>query len=200
METVIAINKCQLSRKLFRYCFAVLLAMSASLAFPVNAQQEEDVLQEEALIKSAFVFNFAKFTSWPEYTWDFNNTEFFLCTVGKDDVAKTLNGLTGELLNKRVVQVLNFDEDAVDNACNLVYIANDPSVNLAKFLKSHCCESILTVSDIKGFALSGGMIEMYTDSKGSVQFKINRNRVILSGLNISSRLLSLAEIVKEEQP
>jgi len=200
MESVNAIFKGQLSKKLSRYCFAVLLTMGMLWALPIHAQQEEDVLQEEALIKSAFVFNFAKFTRWPEYTWDFNNTEFFLCTVGKDDVAKTLNKLTGESLNKRIVQVLSFDQEPVDNACNLVYVANDASVDVAKFLKSRCCESILTVSDVKGFASLGGMIEVYTDSNGRVQFKINRNRVILSGLNISSRLLSLAEIVIEEQP
>ena len=184
----------QSGRKIFKSCFAFLLAVNAMMVLPVQAQDEA------SLVKSAFVFNFAKFTRWPEYTWDFNNSTFFLCTVGKDDVAKTLNKLTGESLNKRIVQVLSFDQDPVDNTCNLVYVANDPSVDVAEFLKSRCCESILTVSDVKGFASLGGMIEVYTDSNGRVQFKINRNRVILSGLNISSRLLSLAEIVIEEQP
>lgn len=193
METVNTMFKCQLSRKLTKYCFALMMAMSMLISLPVHAQKED------ALLKSAFVFNFAKFTNWPEYTWDFDDSTFFICSVGTDDVSQVLGQLNGESLNKRIVQVLNYQETTQTDACNLIYFADDASVEVDAILKSRCCESVLTVSVIEGFTSRGGMIEMYSDTNGKVRFKINLNKVITSGLNISSRLLSLAEIVTEEK-
>lgn len=191
METVKhSLLKIQLNSRLLKYCLVILLTLGLTFSMPVHAE-------EEALVKSAFVFNFAKFTRWPEYTWDFDDSSFVVCTAGEDQVAKILKQLTGESVQNRIVQVLNFYKVSEDSNCNLIYVANDPDVDVNAILKSRCCESILTVSDVDGFASRGGMIEMYTDANNKIHFKINRDVVVLSGLNISSRLLSLAEIVED---
>ena len=56
-------------------------------------------------------------------------------------------------------------------------------------------QPVLTVSDGNGFAAAGGIIELYVD-KGRMRFAINLDAVEQSGLNLSSRLLGLARIVR----
>jgi hypothetical protein len=55
---------------------------------------------------------------------------------------------------------------------------------------------VLTVSDRKGFAESGGIIELYVDG-GRVRFAINVDAVERSGLRLSSRLLGLAKVIRD---
>jgi hypothetical protein len=56
---------------------------------------------------------------------------------------------------------------------------------------------VLTVSDARGFAQAGGMIELYEDN-GRMRFAINIDTLQKSGVKLSSRLLDLARIVKNE--
>ena len=54
--------------------------------------------------------------------------------------------------------------------------------------------SVLTVSDITGFAREGGIIGFFVEEK-RVQFEINVAAAEVAGVRISSRLLNLARIV-----
>ena len=55
--------------------------------------------------------------------------------------------------------------------------------------------NVLTVSDERGFAQQGVGINFYTE-EDKVRFEINQDAVNRSGLRISSKLLSLAKIVR----
>ena len=56
---------------------------------------------------------------------------------------------------------------------------------------------ILTVSDIDRFAERGGIINFYKENN-KVRFKINLNAAERAGTKISSQLLRLGTIVREE--
>jgi hypothetical protein len=56
---------------------------------------------------------------------------------------------------------------------------------------------VLTVSDRRHFAASGGMVELFVED-GRLRFAVNVDAARRAGLHLSSRLLSLATIVREE--
>ena len=55
---------------------------------------------------------------------------------------------------------------------------------------------VLTVSDGKGFAQAGGIIELYVEG-GRMRFAINVDATARSGLRLSSRLLGLAKVIRD---
>jgi hypothetical protein len=56
---------------------------------------------------------------------------------------------------------------------------------------------VLTVSDGKGFAQGGGIIELYVEG-GRMRFAIDVDAA--QGLQISSRLLGLAKVIQSVRP
>ena len=52
--------------------------------------------ENELLLKTAFVFNFAKLTRWPANTWTEDAPMFNLCTAGSDDLVASLRHLDRE--------------------------------------------------------------------------------------------------------
>jgi len=56
---------------------------------------------------------------------------------------------------------------------------------------------VLTVSDDPGFAPSHGIIELVV-ANGRMQFAVNTDAANRAGLRLSSRLLGLARIVRDE--
>jgi hypothetical protein len=59
-------------------------------------------------------------------------------------------------------------------------------------------QAVLTVSDIEGFTAYGGIIQFkLVDNK--VRFNINTDNARQAGLTISSKLLSLATIIRNDQ-
>jgi hypothetical protein len=64
--------------------------------------------------------------------------------------------------------------------------------------RSGACErATLTISDAKGFAANGGMIELFTENH-RLRFLINVHNAQRTGLRISSDLLKLAAGVQRE--
>ena len=58
---------------------------------------------------------------------------------------------------------------------------------------------ILTVSDAKGFAEQGGIIQM-TRVAQNIQIKINYDAALTSGLRIAAPLLSIATVLRKDSP
>ena len=54
---------------------------------------------------------------------------------------------------------------------------------------------VLTVSDGKGFAQTGGIIELFIED-GRMRFAINLDAMEQTGVRLSSRLLGLAKVVR----
>jgi YfiR/HmsC-like len=150
--------------------------------------------EDQRLFKAAFIYNFAKFTRWPATSEDNNKTEINLCTLGEDQLVEDLTRLKGKIINKKTLSVKSFKGP---NECDMLYIASSKKNNYKYTLKSIIGKPILTISEIKNFALSGGIIELSHD-KGQTRISANLNAAYLNKLELSSRLLILANIVDEK--
>jgi hypothetical protein len=170
----------------------VLTWMLGTVASPVSAQSPAEDLR---LLKAAFVFNFAKFTRWPESTWSNQGDTFRLCIIGDDELAGVLKQLSGRTIQGKEVYILALATEQSPDDCHILHVAESERERVGEILGSVKGKAILTVSDLPGFARQGGMIEMF-QTQERVRFHINETNARRVGLVLNSRLLDLADIVQ----
>jgi len=167
-----------------------LLASTTHIAIAQNSAEEE------RLFKAAFIYNFAKFTRWPEHIWN-GQDSLTLCTAGKDELASDLKRLSGKMIKGHLVSIQPLKTVQTPEHCNLLYIAKSEKKRYADILKSVRNKPVLSISELPHFGRSGGIIELYRE-KGRTRLIINLGVARKSGLEISSRLLMLAKVIDKE--
>ena len=178
----------------FATVFAALLL--AVFAFQSNALAN-DRLNDESLLKAAFIFNFAQFTDWPDRAPSVKEETLSLCIAGNDALAQALSGLKGKIIKDRVLVIEKIDQYSSSRHCNLLYIASSEAPTQSAWLKSIAEHPVLSVSELPGFAGNGGIFELYRD-RSRVRFIVNLAVARQAGLKISPNLLKLATIVGSE--
>lgn len=177
-------------------------------AAPAIAQDDA----RTSAIKAAFIYNFAKFTAWPDEERQRkipvvspppamqDNTvssdatpELRFCFYRGSLEWAAVETLAGKSVNERRVQVLEFSEN--QPRCDVVYIGAVAGAETAqRLIERNRGQPTLLVSDLDGFARNGGDIELYTTG-ARLRFKVNLATVTGRRLKLSSKVLQLAEIV-----
>ncbi len=169
---------------------ATLLTLAAP---PVRGASATDLTSAKADI----VCNIAKFVTWPAAALGPSSSPLVVTIVGEDDLAIALaTELSAKSVNGRSVFV-RFARRAKDvRGSHLVYVASSEAAQSAAILAELTGQPALTVADVPGFAKCGGMVN-FTQEKGRTRFQIHVARAEAAGLKVSSRLLSLAQVVSE---
>jgi len=150
---------------------------------------------DEYFVKAAFVMNFAKFTQWPEKTFTDDADEIRLCVMGDDSVYTAFSKIEGNTINglRLVVKKIKTTQE-IEN-CHVLFVSRPNRDDLPKIFAGIKKKPILTIGEITGFETSGGIINLEKE-EDKIRFSINVTAAKQSGLEISSRLLRLATIVK----
>ncbi len=178
-------------------CFAAVL-LTINVVFMGIAAIPESFSQEVAddEIKAALVFRFPVYVRWPDAILN-DKVKTFECRIlGKGRLSELLGHFDGEKIMGKTIHVKRISTIEALEGCHMLFIASSEDKNLMSFLKAIEGKPILTVGDMKGFAQKGGVIN-FIRKKDSVHFEINREAGNRAGLNISSKLLRLAKIVKD---
>lgn len=168
---------------------AMLLALNAGGA---SAQEAA-----EADVKAAMVFNIARFTQWPAAVLGGPESPFTVCVSGRDDTIAALEALEGKPLHARPIRVVPLDRQPGLGDCRVLFVARGESYRLSQLsaLMAASAKPVLTIGDVRDFASRGGMVALVRADE-RIRFEINPREVESKGLSMSSRLLSLAIIVK----
>jgi hypothetical protein len=143
-------------------------------------------------VKAAFLYNFSHFVSWPEQAFSASNAPFVIGVLGPDPFGNYLTELIrGEHSNGHPIIVQRYKEAKDIRTCHVLFINTTDAVEVAKGLSGR---NILTVSDTPNFARNGGMICLVTENK-KIKLQINQGAAKAAGLEISSKLLRVADIV-----
>jgi hypothetical protein len=153
----------------------------------VQASGQQTLSEPEA--KAAFLLNFARFTQWPEVQ---ARAALPLTMCAADDLvlAALRTTVDGRKAGGRPVAIQTFGSGEVDPVCDLLYLGGLDRRRVARALRAVGRTPVLTVGDQDGFALLGGMIELFRED-GRMGFVINRTTAEAAGLRLSSRLLEL---------
>ncbi len=168
---------------------ALCLMYSAAL-YGGTKEQSED----ERLLKAAYIYNFAKFTRWPESVFKHRDSPLHLCTIGQNSLSTDLQHLEGKKIKGHMLTVTAIKKAREAKDCQALYIATNNSLNYRHILATIKNWPILTISEASYFARNGGVIQFYR-KKGKTHLIINLNAAHKARLEISSRLLILAEII-----
>jgi YfiR/HmsC-like len=169
--------------------FAMLAATLLIAASPLGAAAED----AEAKIKVAFLFNFAKFVSWPEPEFSAQPT-ITICVSGESSLDNALAGLKGKSAQGRNVVVKRDVKLNQLASCHVVFICSADSTHVSKIL-NEVGKGVLTVSDIPAFVESGGVIGLSV-SDNKVAFDVNLDAAQQADLKISAQLLKVARGVR----
>ena len=151
----------------------------------------------EYKVKAAFLYNFSRFVTWPEHARQ-ENGKFNLCILGSDPFRELLEPLSGKSIQKSSLNIKRLATLDQDHACQIIFISQTGNRDLKHTMSILKEQPVLTVSDIEDFTAHGGIIQFkLVDNK--VRFNINIDNISHAGLTISSKLLSLATIVRNDQ-
>jgi hypothetical protein len=145
-------------------------------------------------VKAAFLYKFASFVEWPSES---GNEPLCIAVVGQDPFGAALDQVVkGKSINGRAFLIKRFKPGQDAAGCHIVFISASERSRVPSVLDRLHGVSALTVSDIPGFCQAGGMINFeLVDQK--VRFEINPQAAERAGLKLSSKLLSVAKIVRE---
>jgi len=148
----------------------------------------------EYKVKAAYIYNFIKFTFWPEHGSANKHAPLLVCILGDDPFGETLAPLENRVINGRRPKLLYFDKpDAQLNDCNLVFIAeNNPAKNTAILLHAVSRHGLLSVGEAEHFTDNGGMIG-FVIHKRHVAVQFNEAAAQAAGLVFDPRLVKLGQ-------
>lgn len=154
---------------------------------------------EEYQVKAAFLYNFAKFVEWPSRAFQTPQDPITICVLGHNPFGTALEEVIhGKSIGGRGIVFRQVNEAEQANSCQILFVSAEDN----KRYRSMCVNlkpvGILTVGEAQGFAVDGGVINLKLDG-GRVHFAINVEASERAQLHISSKLLSLAQIVKTEK-
>ena len=153
----------------------------------------------EVDLKSAFLYKFIHYAEWPPEVLGGPGDPIAICVIGQDALAQVLEGAVhGRTSHERPVVVRRVDERGRRRAAvTCSSSARRETARIDQVIARASAQPTLTVGDAEGFARRGGMIN-FTRRGSRLGFEINRGAVRRAGLDLSSQLLKLAELVPDE--
>ena len=178
----------QFKRKII--CTALMVLFAAQ-----SVAAADGVQLYEKKIQSGLIYNFLKYTEWPK-TIGSEDTPFRVCIFGESDPFEGhLNPISGRTAQQRKILLQYISTPNNIGDCHLLVVDSRESGKMLQLLGYLKDKSILTISDMEGFAKAGGMIE-FAKKNGHIAVNINKSAVDDAHLKINDRMLSLAEVVQ----
>jgi hypothetical protein len=179
-------------------CLALTITFWAVMSSAPHAHAQVEGVGEYQ-VKAAFLYNFAKFVEWPPDPPTNARAPILLCVAGNDPFGKVLDQtLLGKTANGHpfAIQRIRREEDA--RGCQILFTSSSDQRHIRSLLAILKGSSVLTVGETEGFPRLGGIIN-FTLEEDKVRFEINVDAAERARLKISSRLLRVAKVVRDEQ-
>ena len=178
-----------LKQKYFKL-FAIVSLLFASITL-LYAQTNE------YLLKAGFLSKFADYIEWPD---NINNKPlnqpFVITVLGSNSFEGALEILyENKRIKKRKVKIEYIDELTKLKDCHVLFISKSKKEKISEIINFTKNKPILTVAETKGAAKKGVHINFYITERETINFEINRNALIKSGLEVDVLLLEVAKIV-----
>ena len=173
--------------------FVLVLTVLGATGGPVARAQSS--FDREYLIKAAFLYNFLKFVEWPEEALPEGAGTIAVCLVGEDPFGEALESIKGKTVKSKDLVIRRVQALQNLGACQLLFVSSSEKNRLPEIIGALKGRAVLTVGELEGFTQGGGIIRLLIE-RNNVRFEINADMAERTGLKISSKLLSLAKVVK----
>ncbi len=194
----------------------ILLALVCANPIASAADDEKEV--RIAKLKSAFLLNFVKFTTWPDGAFAEDDSPIVITVFGNGKIVPILNKTTkGVKVHGRQIVIQHAtppdpkqikNKDKLEQAwadtyqllsnSHVVFCSELPDCPLGGVTAALVDRPILYVGDNVRCIRNGALLSMVQDS-GRIVIYANSKASESKGVKISSKLLKLAIIVEEEE-
>jgi len=154
---------------------------------------------DEYQVKSAFIYNFAKFVEWPSSTFQNANEPFVICIAGRDPFGRSLEDtIAGRAIDGHPLVVRHIAAAKQPVGCQIVFIGSAEGKHPVPTSGVPGTTGILTIGEWETSGATGVVINFRLDGN-KVRFDIDLAAADREQLRISSRLLSLAHLVESNR-
>lgn len=150
-----------------------LLAWTTVPAAPGGASEEA--------VKAAYVYNFIKFTEWPDKAFTADDS-LVICTDAEGELASAMHALKGRKAGGRSVQVRELPDQGLEG-CQVALL--DSRDNAER------CDTGQPVLTITTFNQPGAVIRLFIESN-KLRFAIDLGAARRGPIKLSAKLLSVA--------
>lgn len=173
--------------------FGLVIALGASAGAQGHAIDEYQV-------KAAFLYNFAKFVEWPPRSFKSASQSIAICILGENAFSPSLEqAVAGKVIEGRGFVVRQISNTQQAARCQILFVSASERTRSRSILDDLKSSGVLTVGETDGFAGQGGVIN-FKLADDRVRIEINLQAAEREQIRISSKLLSLAQIVKKQAP
>lgn len=168
--------------------------LSMVLALHGGGLSAQSAPVSEYAVKSALLFKLPQFVYRPHAD---RKAGLDLCLLGNNPFGGALEKLAQTPIDGRPVKYTKLSAAGDAGECDFVFISRGEAGNLETVLRLLGKMPAVTVSDIEGFAKSGGMVELATGGEGAaVSIVINRKAAQKQSIEFNAQLLRLAKVIE----
>jgi YfiR/HmsC-like len=172
------------------------LALALCLASPLLGLEDESSRILEYRVKAAFLYNFARFVTWPSRL-ESETGVVVIGILGPDPFGDLLEStVAGKTVSGRPFEVRRFSTAAEAADCHLVFITQSEKHSVEEAIAALHGTATLTVGESEGFVDQGGMIGFVIQDQ-AVRIDINLDAAREEGLEVSSQLLRVARTIRQ---
>ena len=174
----------------------VVLLQSGSAISAQTAAARQAPAAAENDVKAVFLFNFAKYVTWPAVDiGERSPVEVRVCVTATDTFFALLkSAIQGETLDGKPLTPVALDGLDEARDCQILYVGDTQTPDAKAWLAVVRGRQVLTVGDR---TLNDDTVIAFVRDENRIRFDINRAAAERRGLNISSKLLRLARQVKD---
>jgi hypothetical protein len=149
---------------------------------------------QEHQVKAAFIFNIIKFVEWPEGFFKNQQAPIIISILGKDPFREALETFKDKTINGRGIVIKRVHSLESLERSHVIFVSKSEKDSLREIIRLAGQLGALTIGDVKGFAQSGGIINL-VNIGNRIGFEINVSAADRANLKVSSKLLKLGTIV-----
>lgn len=180
-------------------CYLCAVALAIGLCAPVCAQEVEDPVDTEYRVKAAFIYNFLRFTEWRTARSHSDPSDTIRVGVFGDQKSYPyLREMEKRDLDGHRIRVLPVKTHDALVDCHVVFFPGDAYKDDAVRMNELANRGILLIGEGYDFLKQGGLIGFYRKAH-QVGFAVNLKACRRSSLRISSRLLEVADVYRDEE-
>jgi hypothetical protein len=167
------------------------VALALVLAAPAAASAQA---ANEYEVKAAFLYNFTRFVDWPQPS---GNGPFCIGIDGSDPFGGAMEeAVKGRSAGGRAIVIKRFKPGEEPAGCEMIFVSATDPKKMSAVLSRLKGVAVLTVGNAPGFCASGGDIG-FDVQDNKVRLQVNPEAAQRARLQISSKLLSLATLVRD---
>ena len=167
---------------------------------PASSKPTRPIPDKEYAVKSAFIYNFLKYTSWPKSTFKDSKQPIVLGIVGKDPFGPIIDkALKGKKVQGRSVTIRRFSDVSKVKGVHVLFLGELSSKQRASLYAQIAGQPILTIGNRLGLAGADTCVASFYLKEGQVRFEVSLKAIERCRLKIGSGLLQLADVVEKRK-